>query len=96
MEFIKKYKIDIALTLSLLILSSLLIFTKLGVKELQNWDEGLYANIAYHECRPCTFPCKTCYGEKTTECNSCVQDYYLDNATCDVICPDLTYKNIEF
>ena len=46
MEFIKKYKIDITLTLSLFILSSFLIFTKLGTKELQNWDEGLYANIA--------------------------------------------------
>jgi len=46
MNIIKQYKIDLMLIAALVVLSSVLVFTKLGTKELQDWDEGLYANIA--------------------------------------------------
>ena len=54
---------------------------------------GYFANLTTRFCDLCTSPCKTC-NLLTTNCTSCIINFYLLNYTCYSTCPAGYFNNI--
>ena len=46
-----------------------------------------------NQCLVCNAICKTCSSSNFSYCLSCYSSYYMYNGTCDITCPNTTYRD---